>query len=139
MPYKKQRQYTRKQYKKPVKFRQTKPSEPPKPVTITILHLQHDLMEAEKAYRKFISMGEYMWAKDWERYANGISSMIKQYRDCTKRKKENQAEDVLRRYQHNPLSKPKNLTSVERNGVSIRVQQHFYGKPYPVQWWTSNC
>lgn len=110
--------------------------EPLKPVNITKLHMERDLIDARKAYNKFVSMGECMWAADWERYCRQISGKIAEYTKLEQRYKQNPdpkflkwMENILRQYEHYPFKQPKNLSHVSRDRILVQVQQKYYKRP----------
>jgi hypothetical protein len=71
-------------------------------------YFQHKYDDALKTMQKMVSMSEYLWAKDWERYAKEIRAYGLQYeRDVAYAQRMKRTQPVLKM----PLQ-PGNLTSV---------------------------
>lgn len=111
------------------------------PVSITFAHMKRDLLDAQKAHRMFMTMGECMWASDYERLCRQISSKITEYIDLQRRYQKQcdekylkWTENLLREYEHRPFKKPQNLSYVvSKDGVDVRLQQKDYHRPAEFQ------
>lgn len=68
----------------------------------TILHIQHEKLQAEKAARIWHSSGKHTWGSQWDKYAEILGKIISDYRKGNK--------SSFHRYDKNPISRPKNLT-----------------------------